>query len=83
MAMVKEIQVCGGHLFQSLGDACVDYLQCVASGVDRQKLNFSVLLDNGKTKHITFRQEDDGIHVYGDFASMPDAYQWAKRVLGR
>jgi len=80
MAKVKEIQVCGGHLYDNLLGAFSDYLRCLADGVDREKVNFSVVLDDGKVNHITFRQEDDGIHVYGDFEGMPNALEWAQRL---
>lgn len=87
MAKVSEIQICGGkvvkpYLNGTLADACLNYIEAIAQGIDRQKLNFSVTLDDGTTKHITFRQEDDGIHVYGDFEGMPDALEWAKRIMG-
>ena len=82
MAKVKEIQVCGGKFFDHLYYACVDYIKCRNEGVDREKLNFTVTLDSGETKHITFRQEDDGVHVYGDFEGMPNFLQWSQRVLG-
>jgi len=81
MAYVKGIQVCGGRIFTTLWDAFVVYSIKVSEGVDREKLNFAIILDNGTIKHITFRQEDDGIHVYGDFEGMPNALEWAQRML--
>jgi hypothetical protein len=83
MAKVKEIQVCGGRITTMLSDACLNYIEDIAQGTDRAKLNFSIVLDDGTTKHITFRQEDDGIHVYGDFEGMPDALEWANRVTDK
>lgn len=82
MAKVKEIQICGGSVTTMLSDACLGYVEEIAQGTDRAKLNFSIILDDGSIKHITFRQEDDGIHVYGDFEGMPDAFEWSRRVLG-
>ena len=81
MAKVKEVQVCGGHLYDNLYDACRDYIKCIKGGIDREKLNFAVELDDGTTKHITFRETDGGIEVYGDFEGMPDALEWAQELL--
>lgn len=80
IARVKEIQVCGGRLFTMLSDACLEYVQCIAQGIDREKINFSVVLPDGQTKHITFRQEGDGIVVYGDFEGLPSILDYAKGV---
>ena len=79
MAKVKEIQVCGGRIVGTLGDACLEYLAMLET-TDREKLHFSIILDSGKVKYITFRQMDDGIHVYGSFEGMPNALEWAKRL---
>ena len=76
MATVKEIQVCGGRIFTMLSDACLEYLDCVAKGIDREKLNFSVVMPDGKVKHITFRQEDDCIVAYGDFEGLPNFIEY-------
>lgn len=81
VARVKEIQVCGGRLFTMLSDACLDYIECISQGIDREKMNFSVILPDGQVKHITFRQEDDGIVVYGDFEGLPSMLDWAKNVI--
>jgi phosphosulfolactate synthase (CoM biosynthesis protein A) len=83
MARVQEIQVCGGGITDRLYNACSEYIRQVNNDIDRQKLNFTVVLDNGETKHITFRQMEDGIHVYGDFEFMPNALEWTMRVTGR
>ena len=80
MAKVKEIQVCGSRIATMLSDACLNYIEDIAQGTDRPKLNFTVVLDDGSIKHITFRQEDGGIEVYGDFEGMPNFLEWAKRV---
>ena len=81
MATVKEIQVCGGRIFGSLYEACQDYIQCVDEGIDREKLNFSIVLSSGEIKHITIRQVDevdDGVVAYGDFEGLPNALEWAQ-----
>ena len=78
MATVKEIQVCGGKIHKMLSEACLDYLECIAEGIDREKISFSILLSNGETKQITIRQEDDRVVVYGDFEGLPDALEWAQ-----
>lgn len=86
MAKVREIQICGGNIVKpekggTLADVCIDYIQALLQEVDRQKINFAIILDDGTTKTITFRQEDDSIHVYGDFEGMPDALEWAQRIM--
>ena len=81
VAVVKEIQVCGGRLFTNLEKACRDYLECLANGIDREKLNFSITLPDGKTKHITIRQEDNRVVAYGDFEGLQNALDYAKEVI--
>ncbi len=83
MAKVKEIQICGGPLAITLEAACYEYLRQLRQDTDREKLAFSIVLDTGETKHITFRQMDDGIHVYGDFEGMPNFLDWSKQTLGK
>ncbi len=78
MEKVIEIQVWGGVTFGTLKNACHEYIDIVDKYTVPAKLHFSITLDDGTTKSITFRQEDDGIHVYGDFAEMPDFLEWAK-----
>ena len=77
MAKVKDIQICGGEITTTLYDTCLKYIRAIDQGVDREKLHFTIALDDGSTKHITFRQMDDGIHVYGDFEVMPDFLEWS------
>jgi len=64
--VVKEIQVCGGRLFNNLEEACKDYLRCLEVGTDRKKFNFTIVLPNGEVKHITIKQENDQMVAYGD-----------------
>lgn len=78
MATVKGIQVCGGKIHNTLSDACLDYLECIIKGTDREKINFSITLSNGETKSITIRQEDDRVVAYGDFEGLPNALEWAQ-----
>lgn len=77
-AIVFEIQVCGGRLFNDLESACQDYLQCLKDGIDREKIHFSIRLPNGERKGITIRQEDGNVVAYGDFAGLPDALDYAR-----
>lgn len=81
-AIVKEIQVCGGHLFHNLAEACIDYLECLEY-TDREKIHFTVFLSNGKTRGITIRQEDNQVVAYGDFDGLPDALEYAQDVCGK
>lgn len=78
MATVKEIQVCGGKTYKMLSDACLDYLECIASGIDREKMNFCITLANGEVKCITIRQEDTRVVAYGDFEGLPNAIEYAQ-----
>ena len=82
VATVSEIQVCGGRLFNNLEEACRDYLQCLAEGIDREKLNFSIALPNGELKHITIRQEEKRVVAYGDFEGLPSFLEYAREVTG-
>ena len=82
VATVKEIQVCGGRIFHKmLSDACLEYIQCIVNGTDREKIAFVVTLPDGQVKCITFRQEDDGIVAYGDFEGLPSMLDYAKTVV--
>ncbi len=76
MAVVNEIQVCGGRIVKNLKDACLEYLACLANNVDREKLNFSITLADGNTKSITIRQEDDRVIAYGNFEGLPNSLEW-------
>ena len=82
MTKVKEIKICGDIVSNRLYNACREYVGAIKLGTDKPELNFTIQLDNGEVKHITFRQMDDGIQVYGDFTGMPNALEWAKRVTG-
>lgn len=79
-AIVTDIQVCGGRLFANLEEACKDYLQCLKDGVDREKLNFRIVLSSKEVKHITIRQEDNQLVAYGDFEGLPSMLDYAKEV---
>jgi len=78
MATVKEIQVCGGKIHKTLSEACLNYLERVDIGTDREKIDFAILLANGETRHITIRQEDDKVVAYGDFDGLPNALEYAQ-----
>ena len=80
--VVKEIQVCGGRLCTNLEDACQDYLKCLANGIDREKLHFTIILPDGKVKSITIRQGDGRVVAYGDFEGLPNALDYAYEVEG-
>lgn len=78
MAKVREMQVCGSKVFKDLESACLDYVNCSINEVDGLKLHFSIEMDDGTTKTIIFRQEDDCIHVYGNFEGMLNYQEWLK-----
>jgi len=80
-AVVTEIQVCGGRLFNNLEEACKDYLHCLEDGIDREKLNFAIVLPNKETKHITIRQEVGEIVAYGDFEGLTNHLDYAREVI--
>lgn len=63
----------------NLLDSFIEYMNCWQSGNTREKINFAILLDDGSTKHITLRPEDNCIEVYGDFEGMPNFLEWAER----
>jgi len=79
-AIVKEIQVCGGRLYKELYRACLNYLEVVGEGTDREKLHFTIELPDGSVKSITIRQEDDCVVAYGDFEGLPDMLDYATQV---
>ena len=75
-AIVTEIQVCGGRICHSLIDACREYL-AYQEETDREKLHFSITLADGSIKAITIRQDGNRVICYGDFAGIPNAFEWA------
>ena len=78
MAIVNQIQVCGGKIFANLDEACTEYSKCLKEGTDREKINFSIVLSNGEHKSITIRQDrDNQVIAYGDFEGLPNALEWA------
>ena len=78
MATVREIQVFGISIFNSLGKACQDYLKYREDGTNRAKMSFCIVLANGDVKYITIRQEDDRVVAYGDFEGLPNSLEWAQ-----
>ena len=82
LPIVKEIQICGSKITQNLEDACIDYLRCLATGTDREKLSFSILLPDGTHRHITIRQMNDEVVAYGDFDGLPDALEFSQIIQG-
>ena len=79
MTKVVDIQVCGSHISHNLEDMCKEYLECLKSEFyPPLKLNFAIILSNGETKHITIRQEDEGMVAYGDFEGLSNFLEWAK-----
>lgn len=79
-ATVRGIQVCGGRIFDNLEEACRDYLQCLEEGIDREKLNFTIVLPDNEIKYITIRQEENKVVAYGDFNGLPSALDYAREV---
>ena len=79
MAKVKEIQICGGKISTSLYKACKEYVKVIDEGwIDREKLSFTIILPSKEVKHITIRQEDDGMLAYGDFEGLPNFLEWSQ-----
>ena len=81
-AIIKDIQVCGVGVYYNLHDACAEYLRCVDNGTDREKMSFQIVLSTGDIKHITIRQEEGWIAIYGDLGELPGFIEFAKEVLG-
>ena len=82
--VVTEMQICGLTLKDNLADAFREYLRLVDNNLtDREKINFSVRLPNGKTKSITIRQEEGVVVAYGDFEGLPDALEYAQEITGK
>ena len=79
-AVVKEIQVCGLKTHKMLSDACLDYLKCIASGIDREKISFCIILPDGGVRYIIIRQEDDEMIAYGDFEGLPSFLDYSREV---
>lgn len=80
-AIVKEIQVCGGTIFNNLYLACFDYVGLIGTGeIDREKIAFSIKLPSGEVKGITIRQEDNEIVAYGDFDELPSFFDYSEEV---
>ena len=78
LAKVKAIQTNGYHICYTLKNACQELLDPANENAP-EKMNIAVITLSGKVKHITLRQEDDGIYVYGDFEGMPDFVEYAQR----
>lgn len=77
-AIVTEIQVCGCEQATTLTEACKKYLEILQAGLDtgdfipRFKINFSILLPDGRTQSITIRDdEEDETIVYGTLGDLP------------
>ncbi len=77
MATVREIQVDGGKVVQTLEEACIEYLARLEE-TDRKKLHFCIILASGKIRGITVRQEGDRVIAYGDFEGLPNALEEAQ-----
>jgi hypothetical protein len=85
-AIVKEIQVGGGHCVSSLEEACKEFMKMVSRSGEtgyRAKLNFTIKLPNGEIKYITIRDDDNETVAYGDFEGLPSFLDYSKEVLGK
>jgi len=76
-AIVKEIQVGGCYLAESLEDACAQYGYYRP---DRTKIIFVIELPSGEIKQITIRDEDNETVAYGNFEGLPSFLDYAKEV---
>ena len=74
-AIVTSIQVGGWHECDTLQEACESYLTIGAGG--RDKICFVIELENGETRQITIRQEDDEMVAYGDFSELPSFIEYS------
>lgn len=71
-ATVEFIQIGGRYIIRSLRDMCNLYTQLDQKGaLDRDKIHFCIRLPDGSHKHITVRQQDNGVIAYGDFDGLP------------
>jgi len=79
-AIVREIQVGGCNIYDSLEGACKAFAR---EDPPRKKINFTIELPNGECKSITIRDEDDITVAYGDFEGLPDSIEYAKDVCDK
>jgi len=82
-AVVLSSQVGGWHECDTLQETCESYLAIGAGG--RDKICFVIQLDNGETRQITIRQEDNEMVAYGDFSELPSfiEYSFLMREQGK
>jgi len=80
-AIVKEIQIAGGHISHDLIDACEELIDVNEHYDAPLKLHFTIVLPNKEIKSITIRQEGDEIVAYGDFDGLPDFLEYAEGVV--
>lgn len=83
-AIVREIQIGGGRIVDSLEAACREYIRMVDnSGEDgyRAKLCFILELPIGEVKQITIRDTDSQTVAYGDFGGLPSFLDYAKKEV--
>jgi hypothetical protein len=78
-AIVREIQVKGTTIVGNLEEACVEFLNSWQN--TRMKLNFTIVLPDGRVKSITIRDEGNETVAYGDFEGLPSAVDRALIIL--
>ena len=76
-AIVKEIQVGGVTIVNSLFLACHQY---ACEDPPRPKINFTIELPDGEIKAITIRDEGDETVAYGDFEGLPSMLDYAENL---
>lgn len=80
-AIVKQIQIGGGQIVDTLEDACIEFLAMIhRQDVARYKINFTIELPNGEIKAITIRDEGNETVAYGDFEGLPSMLDYAENL---
>lgn len=79
IATVFTIQVGGYKNCHTLKEACEEYLRMITNTEGyRDKISFAIHCNDGVTRFITIRDEDDKTVAYGDFKGIPDILEYAK-----
>ena len=81
-AVVREIQIGGLTVVNTpqFSDL-VKAFDWDSTEIIPMKVAFTITLPNGRTKHLTIRQETDCMIVYGDFDGLPSFLDYAQSVI--
>jgi len=82
-AIVKEIQIGGLGICDTLDEACRRYTEYVDNDGPLTKMVFAIELPSGEIRQITIRQEDEEIVAYGDFGELPSFLDYTKAVKSK